>query len=170
MTTRIVLIDGRSGSGKTSLAARLAPALRADIVHMDDLYPGWDGLEIGSRTAAADIVRALAEGRAASWRRWDWYAGAYAEEHVREPGGVLIIEGCGSLSREAARFASVRIWMEVDARTRYERARLRDGDDSWWEIWARHEDAFYAREASSTLANLKLYPQPSSCTRSSSMP
>lgn len=168
--TRIVLIDGRSGSGKTTLAARLAATLGADTVHMDDLYPGWHGLEAGARTAATDIVRALADGRAARWRRWDWYANAYAEAHVREPGGVLIIEGCGSLSREAARFASVRIWMEVDAHTRYERARRRDGDDSWWEGWSRQEDAFYTREASSTLANLKLYPQPSSCTRSSSMP
>lgn len=41
----VVLIDGRSGAGKTTLANTLI-CHHADwqLVHADDLYPGWSGL------------------------------------------------------------------------------------------------------------------------------
>jgi pantothenate kinase-related protein Tda10 len=42
---RLVCVDGPAGSGKSTLASalvRLAPD--AVVVHMDDLYAGWDGL------------------------------------------------------------------------------------------------------------------------------
>ena len=44
----VVLLDGRSGSGKTVLAESLAPRLDAQLVSLDELYPGWEGLEAGS--------------------------------------------------------------------------------------------------------------------------
>ena len=45
----IIGIDGRSGTGKTSLAAQLEQELTAaghsvHVLHLDDFYPGWDGL------------------------------------------------------------------------------------------------------------------------------
>ncbi|MEO8095730.1 MAG: hypothetical protein ABI632_12485, partial [Pseudolysinimonas sp.] len=40
----VVLIDGRSGAGKTTLARELAPLVGAQLVSLDDVYPGWDGL------------------------------------------------------------------------------------------------------------------------------
>src|SRR6202042_2836673 len=42
--TRLIAVDGRSGSGKTWFAGRLARPLDAPVIHLDDLYPGWDGL------------------------------------------------------------------------------------------------------------------------------
>ena len=46
------LIDGPSGSGKTTLAAEIEQhwnsAVKLQVVHMDDLYPGWDGLAEGA--------------------------------------------------------------------------------------------------------------------------
>ena len=38
--TRLIGLDGRSGSGKTWLAGRLARAVDAPVIHLDDLYPG----------------------------------------------------------------------------------------------------------------------------------
>jgi uridine kinase len=49
--TRLIGLDGRSGSGKTWLADRLARPLDAPVIHLDDLYPGWDGL-----AQAADVL------------------------------------------------------------------------------------------------------------------
>ena len=52
--TPVILIDGRAGSGKSYLAAELAERLYKELevaprlVHMDDLYPGWEGLRAGS--------------------------------------------------------------------------------------------------------------------------
>ncbi|UOR02654.1 hypothetical protein MUN77_04915 [Leucobacter allii] len=104
----VVILDGRSGSGKTSLAARIAERFRADgrpaaVLHVEDLYPGWDGLAAGSRA----VPEALAMG---VYRRYDWEARAFAER-VPVPAGVpLIIEGCGALTAAnlAAAVARVR--------------------------------------------------------------
>ena len=41
----VVTIDGYSGSGKSTLAAALVSLLPGwQILHLDDWYPGWDGL------------------------------------------------------------------------------------------------------------------------------
>lgn len=50
----VVVIDGRSGSGKTSLAGMMAQALRTggvrglQVAHLDDWYPEWHGLAAGT--------------------------------------------------------------------------------------------------------------------------
>jgi pantothenate kinase-related protein Tda10 len=62
-TTRVVAIDGPAGSGKTTLAARLAGRLRSPVVHMDDLYPGWDGLAEAPLRLYEWVLQPLAAGR-----------------------------------------------------------------------------------------------------------
>ncbi|UOQ58018.1 hypothetical protein MUN78_04025 [Leucobacter allii] len=104
----VVILDGRSGSGKTSLAARIAERFRADgrpaaVLHVEDLYPGWDGLALGSRAVSEALTTGV-------YRRYDWEARAFAER-VPVPAGVpLIIEGCGALTAAnlAAAVARVR--------------------------------------------------------------
>ncbi len=50
----IIVIDGRAGSGKSTLALDLQNELfRAGesmprLIHMDDLYDGWNGLALGA--------------------------------------------------------------------------------------------------------------------------
>src|SRR6478672_10427407 len=78
-TTHLVAIDGPSGAGKTTLAARVAAALAAPTVHMDDLYPGWDGLRAATTRLHQWVVEPLQSGRPARYRRWDWDVDAYAE-------------------------------------------------------------------------------------------
>lgn len=150
--SRLWLVDGRSGSGKTVLADALASELGGAVVHMDDLYPGWGGLDAGSAYALERILLPLSRGAEAVWRRWDWAADARAEEHRLPAGSHVVLEGCGALSREAARLAERAVWLECDERTRRARALTRDGVDDWWEGWRAQEDAFYAREGSWALA------------------
>ena len=42
----LIAIDGRAGAGKTTLAARFFDELSVDktvaVIHMDDLYDGWE--------------------------------------------------------------------------------------------------------------------------------
>ena len=42
----LIAIDGRAGAGKTTLAARFFDELAVDksveVIHMDDLYDGWE--------------------------------------------------------------------------------------------------------------------------------
>jgi len=149
---RIVLIDGGSGSGKTDLAARLAPAMGAQLVRLDDLYPGWDGLDAGSVMVYSDVLRA------SRWRRWDWVTGGPAEWHDLDSHLPLVIEGCGALSRASRALAGYGIWVELDEPTRKARALARDGDAyaPHWDRWAEQERVFFARERPDLLADLIL--------------
>ena len=110
-----VAVDGRSGAGKTLLAAELREQLGAPVVALEDLYGGWDGLEDGIGLLVADVLVPLRAGRAALVPRYDWVAAAWAEPWPLEPPAVLIIEGVGAGARRAAADATVLVWVEVAA-------------------------------------------------------
>nr|WP_254259254.1 hypothetical protein [Leucobacter chinensis] len=157
----VVIIDGRSGSGKTSLAASLAPLMGAAILHMDDLYEGWHGF-----LAAPDtLVRALETGR---YRRYDWHLGALAETRELDRDTPLIIEGCGSLTRTTLDAAAVfggqvlSVWLECPLAVRKSRAIARDGQvfAPYWEDWAQQEAAHMMREAPEKIAGYRFSTAP----------
>ena len=147
-----MLIDGRSGSGKTELAALLV-ARRPDLqlVRLDDVYPGWDGLEEASRHVHEFVL-----GERPRWRRWNWAAARPAEWHELDPLRPIIVEGCGALSRRNRRLADLGVWVELDDARRKIRALARDGDAyaPHWERWAAQEEAFLAREDPRGLADV----------------
>lgn len=136
----VVLIDGRAGAGKTSLAAFLAEEIQArylvtvQLIHMDDLTEGWKGLA----SASAQVAQIITQG---TWQRFDWISGTLAEQHQIEPDFPLIIEGCGAISKASADLADFRIWVECDDDLRRERAIARDGTlfEPHWETWADQE-------------------------------
>lgn len=150
----VVLIDGRSGAGKTVLAEALAPRLDAQLVSLDDLYPGWEGLEAGSDAVHETVLR----DRAPGWTRWDWAAARTAEWHPLDPDRAIVVEGCGALSRANRTLATFGIWIDLDAAERRRRSNDRDHGrfDRYWQPWAQQEDAFIAREHPRELADLRI--------------
>src|SRR5512139_62479 len=70
--TVVVAVDGPSGSGKTTLGDELGVALSAPVVHMDDIYRGWDGLAESVELVTHDVLEPLARGERAAYTRWDW--------------------------------------------------------------------------------------------------
>lgn len=130
----VVTIDGYSGSGKSTLAAALVRLVNGwQVLHLDDWYPGWDGLAAG-----ADIARRIAAdlraGRASSYEAWDWENGTTGAT-IRVPLSPTIIEGCGAIEAEA----DLSVWIadpgEEERRTR---ALARDGQTyaPHWQRWA----------------------------------
>lgn len=130
----VVTIDGYSGSGKSTLAAALARLVNGwQVLHLDDWYPGWDGLEAG-----ADIARRIAAdlraGRASSYEAWDWENGTTGAT-IRVPLAPTIIEGCGAIEAEA----DLTIWIaDPGEDERRSRALARDGQTyaPHWRRWA----------------------------------
>jgi uridine kinase len=153
----VVLVDGASGSGKTTLAASLERSWpgRVNLLRLDDVYTGWDGLEAASLQLHGEVLLPLSRGDAGRWQRWDWIADAPAEWHHVDPALPLIVEGCGSLSRANRALASCGIWVELDAASRKRRALDRDGDAyrPHWDRWAAQEQAFAEREHPAELAD-----------------
>ncbi len=146
-STHLVAIDGPSGSGKTTLAAELAGALAAPTVHMDDLYPGWDGLRSATHRVLDWVVEPLRAGRPARYQRWDWAAGAYAEWVQLPPTDVIVLEGCGSGAHPAADWISALVWVEAQESVRYARGIARDpGYAEHWDQWAAQERRLYSAD------------------------
>lgn len=141
-----MLIDGRSGAGKTTLGAAMAARIdRAQLVGLDDVYPGWNGLAAASRAVSESILRSGDPG----YRRWDWARSCPADWRALDPALPIVIEGAGSLTPASARLATMRIWVELDEATRRARVARRSDAESyapWWEMWAAQEDV-HLREA-----------------------
>jgi uridine kinase len=164
-TTRLVCIDGPSGSGKTTLAARLAAALGGPpVLHMDDLYPGWDGLAAAVPLLHEQVVAPLAAGRAARYRRYDWHREEFAEAHDLGTPPLLIIEGAGCGARVIAERAVLLVWVEAPRDVRFRRGMARDGETyrPHWERWAHQEATHFAAEATACRADLRVNGEPDS--------
>ncbi|MDN5604606.1 MAG: hypothetical protein L0G59_04200 [Kocuria sp.] len=152
----VIAIDGRSGAGKSSLATRLLERITseegkdaAELFRLEDLYPGWEGLESGVDEYAAILGRVL-RNEDATWHAWDW------ARNRREPRGrtlsaganVIIAEGVGAI---APGHQEVRphfgIWLHLESTIRRYRALTRDGDlyRPYWQVWAEQEERLFAR-------------------------
>ena len=162
--TPVVIIDGRAGSGKSTLADAVQRRLFKEgdslprVVHMDDLYDGWTGLEAGASYLVRMILGPLRAKRRADWQEYDWDLGARNRWREFEVGTPLIVEGCGSLSQASGGLADLRVWLEVPEQVRHQRWLARDGHafDEQWPVWAAQELEFYARERSPELADMQV--------------
>lgn len=158
---RIVAIDGRSGAGKTSLGRELSVAWDAVLVSMDSIYRSWDGLAEAVPLLLDHVLRPLSDGEPAHVPTWDW-------RHERPgpslPLGLpprLIIEGCGATVGEAGEYAGTRVWLDLDAATRKERALRRDGEifARQWDRWAAQEERLFTADRTAERAHVVLGPE-----------
>jgi hypothetical protein len=154
---RVVAVDGPSGAGKTTWAGRLAGALGARLLHMDEIYPGWDGLAAAVPHLRGEVLAPIAEGRAARYRRYDWvrqeYGGPWRE---LPPAPALVVEGVGAGALAVADLLACLVWVDAPLAVRYERSMARDGEAyrPHWERWARQETAYFAADRPRDRADL----------------
>lgn len=158
----VVAIDGLSGAGKTTLAAAVAAHLGAPVLHMDEFYPGWAGLQAGVTLVTTLVLHPLSQGRDAAYRRWDWVAGRWGEAVALPWVPRLVLEGCGSSAAEAGRYAAVRVWVQADPVVRRRRGLARDGAvyEPHWQQWAEQELSLFTRERTRERADLVLDTTP----------
>lgn len=153
--TRVILVDGRSGGGKTLLAQAVAAELTRRIgapptvLSMETLYPGWDGLAAGGRRLTSEVLSPIAAGQDAHYREWDWERGQFGDEVTVAVQGWLVVDGCGSADAAARELAVAVVWVDADADERRERALARDGElyRPHWQRWADQELARLAADA-----------------------
>jgi len=124
----VLAVDGRSSSGKTTLAARVQAAVAGSaVVHTDDV--AWWHSRFGWADLLIDgILIPARQGGPVAFRPPRW------AEHGRGgsigvPAGcpLLIIEGVGAGRREAAHLVDALVWMQSDQREAERRSRARVG-------------------------------------------
>ncbi len=163
-STRLLAIDGPAGSGKTTLAAAVSAALVARsvgsvVLHMDDLYDGWTGLDetLASRVEQ-QVLAPLATGEPARWQRYDWATRRFGAWETFEPPQVLVLEGCGSGARPLTAYTSLLVWLEADPDERLRRGLARDGEQvlPHWLAWTDLEATYFAADGTRARADLRL--------------
>lgn len=154
---RIITIDGRSGAGKTELARAVAADLDAEVLAVEDLYPGWAGLHEGVQLLRGLLTDLCAHG-SVEVPQWDWTAMAWSP-HRRPlaPRRVLVVEGVGA-GVGAADLATARVWLAAPEGVRRTRALARDGDvfAPHWQAWAEQEDALFGDTDPASVSDLVL--------------
>lgn len=154
----VVCLDGPAGSGKTTLAACLSEALDgAPVVHLDDLYRGWEQ-DLGTVPARlrAWLLDPWADGLPGCHPRYDWAAQRYVEWIELPVAPVVILEGCASAGRAVRNVASVVVWVEADEGVRLARGIARDGAQlaDHWLAWQVHEADHFAADDTRASADL----------------
>ncbi|HSR84212.1 MAG TPA: hypothetical protein VLM11_08535 [Streptosporangiaceae bacterium] len=157
----LILVDGRSGSGKSTFSARLARLLDATVVKTDDI--AW-------RHDPIDWADVLLAGVIAPWKRGDtvafrppaWIAHDGPGAVEASPRPVLIVEGVGAGRAYLAERSELVVWVQSDRDQARRRGLARDVElgrtpeeaEDFWGIWMRHEEPFLAADRPWTRASL----------------
>ena len=158
----VIAVDGRSASGKTTFAARLAAALECQCVHSDDLawnhsfFDWWPLL-------TEQVLRPFKAGRAVRWTPDAWSEHGRSGAICVQPAAVLIVEGVSSSRRELSEWIDYSVWLETDSQLTQTRGLERDGPDGFdfWFEWQSHENPFLERDQPWTRASLIVDGAPS---------
>lgn len=157
----VVAIDGRSGTGKSTLAADLAQRLGATVVEGDDFYAGGTGIDGDppqSRAARCidwqtqrRVLTAFRQGQGAQYNAFDWDAfdgSLRASPTTVAPGAILLLEGVYSARPELHDMVDLRILLTLPDAVRLARLIAREGEIGPWEAqWHEAEDWYFANAA-----------------------
>ncbi|HEX9695692.1 MAG TPA: hypothetical protein VGB64_05195 [Actinomycetota bacterium] len=161
----LIALDGRSGVGKSTLALKMAVALRGEIVDSDSFYSGgtladWHRSSatekaeraIDWRRLRVDALEPLAAGRTARWHPFDWDAGEglSPREVIVAPAPVVIVDGVYSGRPELADLIGVAVLVGLEDSVRRARLHARDAewfDERWHAVWDEAEQHYFAKVA-----------------------
>ena len=152
----IIAVDGRSGSGKTTVTSRLTSVVPdAQVLHIDDLdwnepLFGWDHLLVSAlgelrRNGSLDFTPP-------AWPRH----GREGSIAVAAGAPFVVVEGTGAGMRAVADLIDVCIWVQTDDDAAEERGIRRDTEEGtngdaeesvrFWHWWMAGERAFFAAD------------------------
>ncbi|WP_420113250.1 uridine kinase family protein [Pseudactinotalea sp.] len=159
----VIVVDGPAGSGKTTIAGLIRReagerGVSCAVISMDDLYEGWSGMRQGG-AAVNDVLRALAQGEPASYRRYNWVTERYDETVQVPPVSVLIVEGVGSARLDHLDLVTTLVWVEEpDQEERLRRGIARDGHqvEAHWRRWMVEEAELFGEIGTRARADLRI--------------
>jgi uridine kinase len=166
---RLVTIDGLAGAGKSTLAASLATSLsHVAVIHLDDLYEGWNGLndECFDRLDRW-ILQPLRLGLPARYERYDWALATFGAEVIAQPEPYVIVEGVGAGDVVTRPWATLRVWLEISEEAGVARGMARDlaaspsgeglaAAKENWALWQRNQAAYFAATENRVAADVRI--------------
>jgi hypothetical protein len=123
----VLAVDGRSNSGKTTLALRIIHSVPgAVVIHTDDI--AWEHSRFGWTDLLVDgILVPVNQSRSVSYRPPRWVERG-REGSIEVPAGcpLLVIEGDGAGRLDVAHLIDALIWVQSDEREAERRRLARD--------------------------------------------
>lgn len=168
-STYLIAIDGRGGSGKSTIANQISSAGdEVTVVRMDDFYrPSHE--RIGDQTTKppgasfdwprvlSDVIKPLKNNSNAQYRRYDWATDSLAETHIVTAGGIVIVEGCYSMLSPMCGYYDFTIWVECPVDECTNRGIARSGEherEVWENEWIPIEDRYIREQDPKSRASL----------------
>lgn len=160
-TPFVVAVDGRSGTGKSTLTAWMAEQIGGVHIDQDDFYSGgeideWRRLSprgkadrvIDWKRVRDEVLVPLRAGRSATWRPFDWdrMSGLSPEPITAPASDLVILDGAYAARPELAPYLDLTILVTLDDATRRARLLKREGEDyvtEWHAIWDEAEDYYF---------------------------
>lgn len=161
----VVAIDGRCGSGKTTLSALLCELYGAPAVHMDDFFLpperktperlAQPGGNVDRERFSREVLPGLLSGEAFAYLPYNCHAGALSQDAVQVPAArVRVVEGVYCLHPEIARSYHVKLFLTVSSQTQRRRILARSGAEmlarfelEWIPLEERYFEAFSIEKA-----------------------
>jgi len=145
----ILAVDGRQGSGKTTVANRLAALIPGTvIIHSDDVA-WWEAFFAWDHLVASGILEPLQRGEDIDYRPPAWEArDRKGSILVPAKAPLVVIEGVGVSRRSLVPLLDGAFWVQSDQSEARRRGLERDGgsqaDIDFWDEWAHEEEPFLA--------------------------
>lgn len=161
-TPLVVAFDGRSGTGKSTLARQLATKVGACVIESDDFYSGGSLDVWASRTPEqnasvcidwqrlkTEALEPLLAGKTARWHAFDWDAmtGVVPEVTVCRPAPIIFLEGVYSCRPELDDLVDMRVLVRVPEDVRQAQLHKREGDalhDPMQKYWDEAEQYYFS--------------------------
>ena len=159
----LLAIDGPAGAGKTTFAAKLEAELSLNgtvrVIHMDDLYNGWDNALSNPLSEILDrISTAHLAGREFVIKIFNWHTMTFDREEKIAPTDYLIIEGVGAAQQIVRETGATTYWLEIEPEIGLQRVLNRDGAHIEVQMrqWQVDQDKHFARDETRENCEFKL--------------
>jgi uridine kinase len=159
----LLAIDGPAGAGKTTFAAQLEAELSLNasvrVIHMDDLYNGWDNALSNALSEILDrISTAHLAGREFVIKKFNWHTMQFDAEEKITPTDFLIIEGVGAAQQIVRETGATTYWLDIEPQIGLQRVLDRDGAhiEAQMRKWQVDQDKHFARDETRENCEFKL--------------